>query len=64
MWPFGRRPKEREAGAPGRGELLPSQLDNALRYGWQGMTAEDVKEAFQLMERPRDEAGPVERPAT
>ncbi len=62
---FGRKPKESEGAASARQELLPSQLDNTRRYGWQKSSPGDVKKTiFDLLERPPgDDQSPIDRPA-
>jgi hypothetical protein len=56
MWPFRRRrraPKLAAESDPERQELLRSQLDDTMRYGWSDQASHDGKEFF-------DSLGPVD----
>ena len=56
MWPFSRRlraPKLAAEADPERQELLRSQLEDTLRYGWSDKESHDGQEFF-------DSLGPVD----
>ena len=63
IWPFRRRhrvPKLAAESDPGRQQLLRSQLDDTLRYGWPDQTPHDGKQFFNSLGPVDDTAHIVE----
>ena len=63
MWPFSKRHRKPELeGEPdtSRHELLQSQLEHTLTYGWQGSGKSEAKEFFESLEPESDTSQIVE----
>ena len=63
MWPLTRRQRkpdlEAESGTA-RQQLLPSQLEQTLTYGWHGHGKTEAREFFESLGAASDTAGIVE----